>query len=138
MEYPSFFATKSTHAIYPKIYVPKWMYQSLHSKNPDPISVASLLHEQVHIKRQYKMGLFKYSFLYIVSRSFRFEVELLAIKPQMEYLYRQNIVFDIKKRAQYLSGSMYGWCTTYNVALSRLRKLQKDLSKDSSRARVAI
>lgn len=118
-----FLSKNSAHALYPYIYIPQWLYEELKKKNPDPYAIASLMHEQVHIRRQKEIGFLKFGILYLISRKFRFEEELLAIREQMKYLKKMGKEFDIEQRAKQLSGSMYLWSSSYSEAKRRLRNL---------------
>jgi len=125
----STFAVLSTHtanAIYPNIWVPKHIYYDLKSKNPDPKNVAILIHEQTHIKRQRKTGWLAWGLKYCLSRKFRFEEELAAIKESMKYLKKNKLDFETEKSAKHLSSFLYLWCIDFNEAKRRLDKAWKE------------
>lgn len=111
------------NTIFSWIYVSKEAYNDLHSDNPQPETIATMLHEAVHLERQKSLGYLRYGFRYLFFRSFRFEEELLAIMPQMHYLKHREIAFDVEARARALSSSMYLWCASYQEAFKRLNKV---------------
>lgn len=111
------------NTIYPWIYLTNREWEDVHSANPSPSTIATLLHESIHLERQKDLGFLKYGFKYLLSRSFRFEEELLAIMPQMRYLKQKGIMFDIEARARALSSSMYLWCSSYEEARRRLGEI---------------
>lgn len=113
----------TAHALYPNIYVPKWMDEELKKEKPDPYVMASFMHEQVHIRRQKEIGILKFGVLYVLSGKFRFEEELLAIREQMRFLKKHGKTFDIEKRARQLSSGMYLWCVSYDQSKIRLEEL---------------
>lgn len=117
------------NTIYPYIYMPKRIFADLNGENPTPASLATLVHEETHLKRQRQLGILKYALLYIGSRHFRFQEELAAIRPQMRLLNRYGIIFNIHTRAKALAGWEYLWCATYTEALRQLKKLQEDSYK---------
>ena len=114
------FSKYTAHAIYPYIYVPKYIYTNLRNKNPNPKYVSVLIHEQAHLKRQKKMGWLKWGLGYVFSPSFRFAEELAAIKTAMKYLKKKNLTWDTKKSAGFLLGYLYLWCVNYETAKRKL------------------
>ncbi|QQG47517.1 MAG: hypothetical protein HY044_00265 [Candidatus Woesebacteria bacterium] len=119
---PIFFQ-HTAQAIYPNIYVPKWLYEHLKSKNPDSERVAVIIHEQTHIKRQKEMGWFLWEIKYVFLPKFRLEEELLAIKAQVKYLKSKGIKYDekdVEKAAKFLSSYLYLWMVSYKEAKRKL------------------
>lgn len=117
---PGFNST--AQAIYPNIYLPKFVYENLISDSPKPEYLAVLEHEKVHIKSQKRLGLIKSFFMYLFNSSFRFEEELAAYKVQIKILKQNKQKFHLEKIAKNLSGSMYLWSTSYKNALERLQE----------------
>lgn len=116
----------TAQAIYPNIYVPKWLYEHLKSKNSDPKREAVITHEQTHIKRQKEIGFIKWGFLYAFDSKFRLNEELIAIKEQLKYLKKKEIKIsdeDIEKIACGLSSYLYLWMISYENAKRELKKL---------------
>lgn len=113
-------STYTAHAIYPNIYLPRNIYENLLSKNPSHKNKAILIHEQTHIKRQKSLGWFLWVLKYCISKSFRFNEEIVAIKAAMIYMKSQKQEWDIEKTAKFLSSYLYLWCVTYAKARERL------------------
>jgi hypothetical protein len=65
-------------AIYPYVYVSRALYDNLISGNPDPSSVALVLHEQEHIERIRNTGALKWYSRYLFSPKFRLHEEQLT------------------------------------------------------------
>jgi hypothetical protein len=107
-------------AIYPYVYVSRALYDNLISGNPDPSSVALVLHEQEHIERIRNTGALKWYSRYLFSPKFRLHEELAATKPQFAYLKRMDISAHLEHRAKVLSGPMYLWPASYDDALKQL------------------
>lgn len=122
---PRFLNQNTAHAIYPNIYVPDSIYKNLKSKNPNPNYVSIIIHEQEHLKRIEKQGFFSWYLKYIVSPKFRYSEELEAIKPQVKFLNKKGIEFDIEKRAKQLSGYLYLCSVSYDHALKDLKKIDQ-------------
>jgi len=114
------FSKFTGQAIYPSIYIPKRIYKNLQSNKPKPQYVATLIHEQTHIKRAAKKGWIIWNLKYAFSPSFRFNEEIEAIKNSMIYLKRNNIAFNTDKRAKHLSSYLYLWCVSYKKAKEEL------------------
>ncbi len=106
----------TAHAIYPNIYLPREVYENLYSNNPKPKWIAVLKHEQEHIKREKEMGAIVFGLRYLFSPKFRFQEELVAIKAQMKYLKSVGEKFDINKAANFVSGWLYLWPVTTELA----------------------
>ncbi len=114
--------------IYPYIYLPKTTYLNLISEKPSVANLATLAHEQVHYKRQQDIGIAKYAMLYLFSKKFRYQEELLAIAPQMSIYTQGGLIFDVNDRARRLSGSEYLWCVSFDEAVKDLSALHKNAS----------
>jgi len=115
----------TAQAIYPNIYFSKEAYKKLVSG--DPVYIAALIHEQEHIKRQKGEGWLKWVFKYIFSGKFRFNEEIAAIKPSMKYLKKKKIGFDIEKKAKILSGWLYFWPVSYEIAERGLKRVWRGI-----------
>lgn len=102
-------------AIYPNIYLPRKVFENLKKEKPNPKYLDILRHEEMHIKRQKKMGTLKWLVKYIFSPKFRFNEEIKAIKAQKK--------FDLEKSAKSLSGWLYFWPVSYNTAKKELEKI---------------
>ncbi|HEY5442198.1 MAG TPA: hypothetical protein VIJ68_01530 [Candidatus Saccharimonadales bacterium] len=110
-------------AVYPNIYVPRHVYASLQSDNPEPRYIAVLLHEQEHLLRMKQSGVLKWNLRYAFSRKFRLDEELAAVKPQKIYLLQQGEAYDDERKAKLLSSWLYFWSTSYDKALEKLKQL---------------
>jgi hypothetical protein len=113
-------STYTCQAIYPNIYVPKYIYENINSKNPRPEYLAMIIHEQTHIERQKKHGWILWGLKYIFISQFRFNEELIAIKSGMKYLKKHSIKVDITRKAKFLSSYVYLWCVSYEKAKQEL------------------
>ncbi len=116
----------TANAIYPNIYVPKWLYEDLKNKNPNPKNISILIHEQTHIKREKEMGWLKWGFLYVFNSKFRLQEELIAIGESFKYLKSKDIKLtevEINKIARGLSSYLYLWMISYENAKKELKKL---------------
>jgi hypothetical protein len=120
-------SNKTAQAIYPNIYLPKFVYENLQSSNPNVWHVALLVHEQEHIKRQKKTGLLKWGFKYIFFPKFRYEEEIAADIPKLKYIKENNGDPYIEKRARHLSGWNYFWPVSYQEVKTRLENIWKNL-----------
>ncbi len=119
-------STQTAQAIYPNIYVPKWFYEHLKSKNPNPKRVAILVHEQTHIERQRQVGWLLWELKYLLLPKFRFNEELEAIKTQVEFLKSKGIEYDkseIQRFAKFLSSYIYLWMINYEEAKMQLERI---------------
>ncbi len=110
-------------SFYPWIFLRKDIYKDLLSESPSNLSIATLIHEQTHIKRMKKIGLTRFAIKYWIDKDFRFQEELAAVKESMEYLKKRGEVFNIEKTAKALSSYQYLWCTSYQKALQELNKV---------------
>ncbi len=107
-------------AIYPFIFLRNDIFNDLKSSSPNPLSIALLEHELLHLKRQKEQGPLVFSLKYIFSSRYRIKEELLAYKRQAEILKKYNKEFDKKVIAKNLSSWMYLWAISYNEALKLL------------------
>ena len=121
-------SNKTAQAIYPNIYLPKFVYSDLISDSPSVWNVALLKHEQEHIKRQKEAGIFIWSLKYIFSPKFRFEEELKADVSKLKFLKSKKANPYIDKRAKHLSGWNYFWPVSYKEARARLMNIWTELN----------
>ncbi len=120
-------SNNTAQGIYPNIYLPKFVYESLVSDNPSPWHVAQFIHEKEHIKRQKKFGLKKWLLKYIFLPRFRFEEEIEADVPKMRYLKSRKLNPYIEKRARQLSSWLYLWPVPYEEAKKKLQIVWKEV-----------
>lgn len=113
----------TAQGIYPNIYLPKWVYDNLKSKNPSPWHQALLLHEGEHLKRQKKYGPNKWFLRYMFDPKFRFEEEIAADVPKMKFLKKKKLNPYINQRAKRLSSWLYFWPVSYKTAKRELEKI---------------
>lgn len=121
-------SNKTAQAIYPNIYLPKFVYESLQSNNPEIRHVSLLIHESEHLKRQNKIGLFNWGFRYIFIPKFRYEEEIAADIPRLKYLKENGVDPYIKRRARQLSGWLYFWPVSYSEVKTRLENVWERLN----------
>ena len=69
-------SNKTAQAVYPNIYLPKFVYENLQLDNPDVWHIALLIHENEHLKRQKRVGILKWGLKYIFIPRFRYEEEI--------------------------------------------------------------
>lgn len=119
-----YLANKTAHGVYPYVYLPVKIYDDILSTKPNPWNVALLIHEEEHLRRQIDVGPILWLIKYLVSPKFRFTEELAADKPQIQYLKKMNLEFDIDKRARLLSGWLYLWPVSYKIAREELKKIK--------------
>jgi len=110
-----------------KIYVSEKVYNSLKTKNPEPLHIAVLEHEITHLKRKKQIGKLRYSLKFWLSRKFRLQEELMADRAMMLYLKKRNSSFPIEKRARKLSSRLYLWMISYREAKKKLTKMWETL-----------
>lgn len=113
------------NTIYPYIYMPKKVFEDLIDQHPSPNSLATLAHEETHLKRQEQIGIGKYALLYICSHRFRFTEELAATQAQIQLLHTHGVQFDTHARAKALSSWEYLWCAPFTKALQQLNEINK-------------
>lgn len=85
-----------------------------------------IVHEDTHLKQQGRniIGAWIWLFFYLVSKSFRYKMELQAYRAQWQYFkktypYREHEAF-LKKISSDLSGSLYGNVTTESEARKQI------------------
>lgn len=110
-------------ALYPNVYLSAAVYEGLHTDNPDPYHVSVLIHEEEHIQRIKRYGIFRWYARYLWSRRFRVEEELAAYRSQFTYLKAKDLTFNFARVARGLSSWQYLWAVSYTEALERLQKL---------------
>lgn len=123
-------STRTAHAIYPTIYLPKEIYENLQTSKPDIQNITILLHEQTHIDRQSIDGWLVWVLKYSMSKTFRFEEEVQAIKNSMKLYKEYNMTWDTHTSAHYLSSYLYLWCTNYPKAKKRLDEEWVQLNRE--------
>lgn len=121
-------SNKTAQAIYPNIYLPKFVYENLKSKKPEVWHVALLIHEQEHIKRQKKYGVLKWELKYIFFSKFRYEEEIAADIPKLKYIKENGGDPYTEKRARQLSGWLYFWTVSYPEVKARLENIWNNLN----------
>lgn len=118
-----FIGNSTASTIFTIIFLPEKVYDDLRRSKPNPKSLALLAHEEVHRKRQIKLGSIKYGFKYLLNPKFRFEEELIADREYVRILDNNRISFDVDKRAKELSGPAYLWSVDYQTAKTALNSL---------------
>ena len=109
--------------IFNKIYLKKDIYENLLKKNPDPINVGILLHEQEHVGRIKNEGWLIWNFKYIFLSDFRLKEELAADKARFTYYKKKKVNFDLVKRAKDLSSWVYFWPAPYENIKRKLQEV---------------
>lgn len=104
------------------------IYKDLISNETSPENVGILIHEQTHVRRIKKSNWIIWGARYWLEPKFRFNEEMEATKEHMKYLKERNLKFDIEKRARHLSGWLYLWPVSFNVAKLALQKLWDNLN----------
>lgn len=120
------FSKYTAQAIYPNIYFQRNVFNNLKSREPNPLYVAALKHEQTHIKRQKEIGPFIWGLKYVFSSKFRLNEEIEALKSTMKHLKINGFDFDTSQKAQILSSWLYLWCVSYRKAKKSLDKIWKE------------
>ncbi|MEK7100305.1 MAG: hypothetical protein AAB872_00675 [Patescibacteria group bacterium] len=120
-------SNKTAQAVYPNIYLPKFVYENLQLDNPDVWHIALLIHENEHLKRQKRVGILKWGLKYIFIPRFRYEEEIAADIPRFKYLKENGGDSYIERRAKHLSGWNYFWPATYAEVKARLENIWKSL-----------
>jgi len=113
----------TANSLYPFILIPKAIYDDLKTENPNPNSVALLIHEETHRKRQKELGWLIFAIKYMFNPVFRFNEEILAIKEAMRYLKKYNMPFDLDRKAKTLSSWLYLWPVSRDFAKKELEKI---------------
>lgn len=122
-------SNNTAQAIYPNVYVPKFVYENLLSKKQNPYHIALILHEEEHIKRQKEYGVGRWYLKYLSSGRFRFEEEITADVPKMKFLKSKKLDPFLDKRAKMLSSWLYFWPVPYKKARRDLEKIWNGLQK---------
>lgn len=112
----------TANAIYPNVYLPREIYDNLKSSSPEPRNTATLIHEETHLKREKEMGPLKFGIKYLFSPKFRFNEELEAHKESFKFLKKEKIKPNIERSAKFLSGWLYFWPVSYELAKKELEK----------------
>lgn len=99
------------------------IFDRFKSNNRDPEVLSVLEHEIEHIKRADRIGVLKTNLLYWSSKNFRFQHELASIEKEMKILKKNNLDFNIKKRARDLSDRHYLWSVNYQEAKKKLNSI---------------
>lgn len=121
---------KTAHAIFPYIYLPRWLYYS-HLRNKNFFRAnAVLAHERQHILDQEMMGVKKWYFWYLISSSFRLQEELKATASEMKVHKKEKIMYDIDFHARSLASSLYLWMISYEDAVRVLDELWRKTPND--------
>lgn len=113
-------------AMYSKIILREDIFNNLFSKNPDPSNVAMMEHEITHIKRQEKIGIWKFQTKYNLFPKFRLQEELEADKARIKYLKEHNLPNEFDARAKQLSSWGYYWMIKEKDAKKALEKIWKE------------
>ena len=92
------------------IYLSKDIISDLKTADPKPMSVAVLLHQQVHAKDASLWKMLKYIFI----KDFRIHEEITAYSVMFHYLKEQHQTFDFDHAAKDFSNARYLWMTTLN------------------------
>ncbi len=122
-KYLPFLETGMASSIYPNIYLPDKEYNDWSSSNVSILTKSILIHENVHLENWEKIGFFKFSFLYLVSKSFRLTHELKSIKEQMKFLKENNLIYDIERKARHFAGKEY----FYLLKIDKAREILSNL-----------
>lgn len=109
-------------AIGARAYFPTALYTDLMSAEPAHESVSVYIHEHTHVARQLEVGALRWSVLYLISRNFRLDEELLAIKKEMQYRHAHGLLYNIARKAKHFSSSTYLWMLPYDASVAILRK----------------
>ena len=81
-----------------------------------------LIHEQVHLKRQKKLGLDKWVKRYLKDKQFRLAEEVIAYTAQLESIKDRELRNRVRlDSAKTLSSSLYGELVTFEEALKLLK-----------------
>jgi hypothetical protein len=104
--------------LYPIIYVGSELYEDTKD------NMHRFIHESVHLRQQ-KDNRWKFYWKYIVSRKFRYSVELEAYLAETQYQKDSKAYFNIAWFVDYVASQLsswhYLWCVSYNKAESDLK-----------------
>jgi hypothetical protein len=126
-KYIPFLLTDIASTVYPNIYLPQEIYNDVLSDNPSPDNLAIVIHEMTHLERQKATSPLWWNLKYIVSKKFRLREELFAIANEMQYRVKNNLDYDIDRKARHFSSSVYGWAATYDDAQVFLGRLWQEI-----------
>lgn len=110
------------NSIYPFIFLPKEVFDNLKTNRPNPYYIALLIHEEKHRERQ-KQKLFSFWIKYLLSSSFRFAEELIAVKTGIKYLKENNIPFYFNDKNKKELKCLYFWPISRYYNMENLKKL---------------
>ncbi len=125
--YIPFLATKMASSIYPNIYLPDKEYNDWNSPHPSILTQSIIVHESTHLKNWKEIGVLKFAFLYLFSKSFRLKAELVPIKAQMVFLKEHNQIYDIERKARHFSGKEYFCLLSKHQSREVLTKLWENI-----------
>lgn len=114
-------------AEYPRIILREDIFNNLFSKNPDPYVLAIMEHEITHIKRQEKMGRWKFRIKYSLFPKFRLQEELEGDRARFKYLKENGLKFDFDARAKQLASWGYFWMISESEAKKALKRIWEEL-----------
>lgn len=126
--YPKFFkylpiSDKGFNTLMTKtIYISKDIYADLKNKNPKPLSIAVLKHQEVHATNA---SLFK-TVRFILSKKFRLQEEVLAFTVMFKHLKQHHQTFDLDYVARDFSKHRYLWMTSYEDGKRLLAKIWEE------------
>ena len=100
----------------------------MRGENPFIRARSILAHEQVHIDRGRRFGVFKHSALYYGDRRYRLDEEIAAYQAEMRVVKESGLIIDFNPThytgiARALAGPIYLWAApTINSAMDRLKQ----------------
>ncbi|WP_287127898.1 hypothetical protein [Candidatus Cyanaurora vandensis] len=106
-------------ALYPVVFVP-WDFDTW----PALQKAAVLAHERVHHRQQKALGLPKFCFHYVRSKTFRWRIERSAYQREVYFLQRAGRWADPHRYAQAVSGPLYWGMIDYRTALAWFEQLR--------------
>ena len=112
---------------YPYIYLPEHLYQRWMKRQMSVQDEGVLIHENVHIHRQKKAGIWTYEVMYLFSRKFRLHEELVAIREQMKFLKGHGQSYDFNRKARQFASFEYFWVTSYDEGRIMLEGLWSEV-----------
>lgn len=112
-------------AYYPDIYVKEGY-----------LPTSKMVHEQIHLDRQEKIGVVKWWDKYLSDKRFRLHEELMAYSAEIDYIYGphskallQYRDIRVEQLLQEISSSMYGNMISYEEARKLLYETRRFKSK---------
>lgn len=111
-----------TTLIFKTIYLNKSIYDDLRQKNPKPLSIAVLKHEENHLKNA---SLF-YAIKFALIRDFRVKEELAAYKVMFKHLKKYDQTYDLERVSRTFSGLRMLWAMSYDEAKELVTKAWKE------------